>query len=63
MIEKNQKNYIMRKYIQKKNKYQQDLEDLIIQKQEKEDNKEINLFKFENLLKEKDSIILQLKKN
>ena len=43
-------------------KCQQDLEDLIVQRQDKEDNEQINLFKFDNLLKEKDSIILQLKK-
>ena len=43
-------------------KCQKELEETVNKRQEIEDNEQINLFKFDNLLKEKDSIILQLKK-
>ena len=41
---------------------QQELESIIVQRQEKEDFEKTNFFKFKNIIKEKESIIKQLKK-
>ena len=41
---------------------QQELDSIIVQRQEKEDFEKTNFFKFKNIIKEKESIIKQLKK-
>ena len=43
-------------------KTQQELEDLIVQRQEKDDFEKTNSFKYTNIIKEKESIIKQLKR-
>ena len=52
-------NLILEKYL---NNTQQELDSIIVQRQEKEDFEKTNFFKFKNIIKEKESIIKQLKK-